>query len=49
MMKMMIGLEDYFTEIAVLCKKPTVVICDRGIMDIKAFTTEEEWNILIEE
>ena len=36
-------LEDYFTELAIIGNEPSVVICDRGIMDPKAYLSEENW------
>ena len=42
-MKSQMCLEDIFLETALESNKPTVILCDRGVMDGKAYTTEEVW------
>ncbi len=37
LLKTKMALEDGFTEIAKASKKPTIILCDRGVMDSKAF------------
>ena len=39
-----LGLEDKFTQIAKTVKEPTVIVCDRGAMDISAYIKPEEWD-----
>lgn len=36
-------METAFERLAKLAPEPTVVICDRGMMEAKAFVTEEAW------
>ena len=43
LMKMQMALEDNFLEIALSCDKPSVILCDRGVMDGSAYTSEELW------
>lgn len=42
-------LEETFTSIAWYSDKPSVVLCDRGVLDNKAFISQEMWNQLIYE
>ena len=37
-------LEDEFTRLAETCTKPTLIVCDRGTMDISAYMTPEMWE-----
>lgn len=39
-----LGLEDKFTDIAKTVKEPTVIVCDRGAMDISAYMDADMWN-----
>ena len=39
-----LGLEDKFTQIAKTVKEPTVIVCDRGAMDIAAYMDADMWN-----
>jgi len=36
-------LEDIFLETAIESEQPTVILCDRGVMDGMAYTTNEVW------
>ncbi len=48
-MKFQISVEDYFTDIAFLARKPSVIICDRGVMDPYAYMKEETWQYVLNE
>ena len=39
-----LALEDSFMRMAEVCTKPTLIICDRGTMDISAYMTPEMWE-----
>ena len=39
-----LALEDSFMRLAETCTKPTLVVCDRGTMDISAYMTPEMWE-----
>lgn len=39
-----LALEDSFTRMAEVCTKPTLIVCDRGTMDISAYMTPEMWK-----
>jgi CYTH domain-containing protein/thymidylate kinase len=41
-----LALEDSFMRLAETCTKPTVVICDRGTLDISAYISPEMWTEL---
>ena len=43
------ALEDYFTNLALIQGKPSVILCDRGLMDSKAYLTEDAWQLLLDE
>jgi hypothetical protein len=42
-MKMQMSLEDIFIEIALSADLPTIILCDRGVMDGSAYTDENLW------
>ena len=46
--KTQIALEDAFMSLAKMSKKPTVIICDRGTMDSRAYIGHEKWHILLQ-
>ena len=46
--KTQIALEDAFMNLAKMSKKPTVIICDRGTMDSRAYIGIEKWHILLQ-
>lgn len=48
-MKMQMSLEDIFIEIALNQDQPTIIICDRGVMDGSAYTTENIWQAILDE
>lgn len=39
-----LALEDSFMRLAETCTEPTLVVCDRGTMDISAYMTPEMWQ-----
>ena len=39
-----LALEDSFMRLAEVCTKPTLIVCDRGTMDISAYMTPEMWE-----
>ena len=39
-----LALEDMFMRMAEVCTKPTLIVCDRGAMDISAYMTPEMWE-----
>lgn len=45
-----INMEDYFTNLAQREKRPSVILCDRGLMDAKAYAGDHEvWQMLLDE
>jgi predicted ATPase/CYTH domain-containing protein len=48
-MKMQMSLEDIFIEIALEQDQPTIILCDRGVMDGSAYTSENIWQALLDE
>ena len=49
LIRLQLALEDAFAELAVEAKQNAVVLCDRGAMDGKAYMSEEQWELLLEE
>ena len=43
------NLEDYFTSLAYLGNEKTVIICDRGVMDLQFFGPPENWEEILAE
>ena len=39
-----LALEDQFVQLAQVCTKPVLIVCDRGTMDISAYIKPEEWQ-----
>ena len=39
-----LALENQFMQLAQVCKKPVLIVCDRGAMDISAYIKPEEWD-----
>ena len=39
-----LALENQFMQLAKVCEKPVLVVCDRGAMDISAYIKPEEWD-----
>lgn len=48
-MKMQMSLEDIFIEIALEQDQPTIILCDRGVMDGSAYTSENIWQAILDE
>jgi hypothetical protein len=48
-MRMQMSLEDNFTELARNEALPSVILCDRGLMDGSAYVTEEMWLAVMDE
>ena len=46
---MQMCLEDIFLETAIESDQKTVIICDRGVMDGKAYTSQQCWQALLDE
>ena len=47
-MKLQSDLENYYQQIAYYSKKPVIILCDRGLMDGKAYLSEEVWQALLD-
>jgi len=43
-LEIQLALEDKFMKMAEACKEPTVIVCDRGAMDISAYMRPEMWE-----
>jgi len=48
-MKGIMALEDHFVELAENFGGRTVILCDRGVMDGKAYISPEGWQVLLDE
>ena len=42
-----VSIEDSFEVLLRASGKPSVLLCDRGLMDGKAYLTEEEWQTML--
>ena len=40
--------EDYFLRIALMSDRPCVVLCDRGTCDPMAYTTRDQWQVILD-
>lgn len=49
LMKLQMSLEDNFIQIAMNSDQPTIIICDRGVMDGSAYTEENVWQAILDE
>jgi len=49
MVKTKIALEDIFYQIAKASNHPSVIICDRGTMDTRAYMDDENWEVMLDE
>lgn len=48
LMKMQIGLEDTMTNISnIRCATTPIILCDRGLMDGKAYLKAEQWQEML--
>ena len=43
-LEIQLALEDKFMRMAEQCQKPSVIVCDRGAMDISAYMTQQMWD-----
>jgi predicted ATPase len=41
--------EDYFTQLALMSKSPSIIICDRGTCDPAAYVSKEEFQAIMDE
>lgn len=41
--------EDYFTKLAEMSKSPSIVLCDRGVVDPYAYISKEEFQAIMDE
>ena len=48
-MKMQVALEDIFLDMALSQDQPTIIICDRGVMDGSAYTPKNVWGAILDE
>ncbi len=46
---MQMYLEDNFIQIAMASDQPTIILCDRGVMDGSAYTEETVWQAILDE
>lgn len=49
LVKLQMSLEDYFTNLAVIGGEKTIILCDRGVMDLQSWSSEENWQYLLAE
>ena len=49
LMKLQMNLEDIFVEIAQSSDTPTIILCDRGVMDGSAYTNDDVWQAILDE
>ena len=42
------NLEDIFIAFAQSSETPTIILCDRGVMDGSAYTDENVWQAILE-
>jgi hypothetical protein len=46
---MQMALEDVFIEVALNADVPTIILCDRGVMDASAYIDENVWQAILDE
>jgi CYTH domain-containing protein/predicted ATPase len=49
MLHVMMALEDAFHAVALATGRPSVLLCDRGAMDVSAYLSAEAWTALLNE
>ncbi len=49
LIRLQMGMEDEFLRIAQSCGAPSVLICDRGTMDVSAYLPHAMWQALLDE
>eukprot|EP00002_Diphylleia_rotans_P035397 TRINITY_DN771_c0_g1_i10.p1 TRINITY_DN771_c0_g1~~TRINITY_DN771_c0_g1_i10.p1 ORF type:complete len:524 (+),score=100.18 TRINITY_DN771_c0_g1_i10:86-1657(+) len=47
-MKIQMNMEDVYYEIAMASGKPSIIICDRGVMDCMAYLKPLEWETIVD-
>lgn len=48
LMKIQMRIEDYFTELAILSEQPSVILCDRGVIDPYAYMDQGCWSAILD-
>ena len=48
LMRLQMKMEDYFTELAILSEQPSIVLCDRGVIDPYAYMAEGCWSAILD-
>ena len=48
LMKIQMKIEDYFTELAILSDQPSIILCDRGVIDPYAYMDEGCWRAILD-
>ncbi|SFG10267.1 AAA family ATPase [Prevotella sp. KH2C16] len=48
-LEIQLALEDKFTQMAEQCSQPSIIICDRGALDISAYMDQATWNKITSE
>lgn len=48
LIKTQMAIEDNFHDLAKVSKKPTILLCDRGTLDPKAYMTDDLWQALMD-
>lgn len=46
--KMVIHFEDYFVKLAEMSGQPSIVVCDRGTMDVRAYMSKDEFECMLD-
>jgi CYTH domain-containing protein len=49
MLRVLMALEDAFAAVAQATGRPSVVLCDRGTMDVSAYIPPDAWSALLDE
>jgi thymidylate kinase len=49
LMRFQMYAEDYFTKLAEMSKSPSIVLCDRGVVDPYAYVSKEEFQAIMDE
>jgi len=49
LMRFQMYAEDYFTKLAEMSKSPSIVLCDRGVVDPYAYISKEEFQAIMDE
>lgn len=49
MLRVIMALEDAFAAVARATERPSVILCDRGAMDVSAYLPQDAWAALLDE